>query len=67
MEKLKIKLAEVVKSKRPGLKIRVQRAGCLDQCERGIAAVVYPHSIWFENVSPDQVDQMADQILTHLE
>ena len=27
--------------------IRVQKSGCLDFCENGIACVVYPESIWY--------------------
>ena len=30
-----------------GLKgIRIQRAGCLDQCEQGVSIVVYPEADW---------------------
>ena len=35
------------------LKIRVNAAGCLDQCDRGIAAVLYPQGEWFTGLKPD--------------
>lgn len=31
-----------------GLKdIRVNKAGCLDQCEQGPAVVIYPEGVWY--------------------
>lgn len=30
-----------------GKEVRVNKAGCLDHCEKGIAAVMYPQNQWF--------------------
>ena len=32
--------------------IRIQKSGCLDFCENGIACVVYPEGTWYR-LSPD--------------
>jgi (2Fe-2S) ferredoxin len=34
-------------------RVRVNASGCLDQCERGIAAVLYPQGRWFLDLKPD--------------
>jgi len=28
-------------------KVRVNSAGCLDQCEQGVSCVVYPEGVWY--------------------
>lgn len=30
------------------LNIRVQKSGCLDQCESGPSCVIYPEGIWYK-------------------
>lgn len=34
--------------------VRVNKSGCLNQCENGIACVVYPQGIWYK--IPDRED-----------
>lgn len=48
-----------------GLKdtVRVNRAGCLDQCEHGPNVVVYPDAIWYGNVGAGDV---AEIVQSHL-
>ncbi|HEY4185421.1 MAG TPA: (2Fe-2S) ferredoxin domain-containing protein [Polyangia bacterium] len=48
-----------------GLKsrIRANAAGCLDQCSRGVAVVVYPGQIWYGGVTVDDVADIVDQHL----
>lgn len=48
-----------------GLKgrIRANAAGCLDQCPRGAAVVVYPEQIWYGNVKPEDVPEIVEQHL----
>ncbi len=43
-----------------GLKgiVRVNKAGCLDQCERGVTVVVYPEGVWYGRVTLDDVDEL---------
>lgn len=48
-----------------GLKrtMRANKAGCLDQCERGVSVVVYPESIWYAGVTLADVDEIVDKHL----
>jgi (2Fe-2S) ferredoxin len=45
---------------RAGLKgkVRVNAAGCLDACERGVTVVVYPEAVWYGGVTLDDVDEI---------
>ena len=50
-----------------GLKgsVRVNKAGCLDQCEHGPTVVVYPEAVWYGHVSEADVDEIvASHLLT---
>ena len=48
-----------------GLKriVRVNKAGCLDQCARGVTCVVYPEAVWYGGVTLDDVDEIIDRHL----
>jgi (2Fe-2S) ferredoxin len=48
-----------------GLKgrIRVNKAGCLDACEEGVSAVVYPEGIWYRGVTLEDVDEIVERTL----
>lgn len=46
----------------PG-KVRVNKAGCLDRCEEGPVAVVYPEGVWYTFVDKEDVDEIVE---THL-
>ena len=39
--------------------VRVNAAGCLDQCERGATAVLYPSGEWFLDLKADSVDTLV--------
>jgi (2Fe-2S) ferredoxin len=45
---------------RAGLKgrVRVNAAGCLDVCERGVTVVVYPEAVWYGGVTLDDVEEI---------
>lgn len=53
--------------KEAGLKgrVRVNEAGCLDQCEHGPVVVVYPEAVWYGFVQPKDVDEIVEQHLKH--
>ena len=38
--------------------MRPNKAGCLDQCARGVAVVVYPEAVWYGGVTPEDVDEI---------
>jgi (2Fe-2S) ferredoxin len=48
-----------------GLKriVRVNKAGCLDQCARGVTAVVYPEGVWYGGVTLADVDELVERHL----
>ena len=39
--------------------VRVNASGCLDQCERGIAAVAYPAQKWFLDLHEGSAQELA--------
>ncbi len=38
---------------------RINGAGCLDACERGMSMVVYPDNVWYGPVTPDDVSEIV--------
>ncbi len=45
-----------------GLKgvVRVNKSGCLDSCEFGVSAVVYPEAVWYRGITLADVDEIVD-------
>jgi (2Fe-2S) ferredoxin len=43
--------------------IRANAAGCLDQCPRGVAVVVYPEQVWYGGVRAEDVPEIVEQHL----
>ena len=39
-------------------KVRINNAGCLDQCAHGVTMVIYPESVWYGGVTPDDVEEI---------
>lgn len=46
----------------PG-KVRVNKAGCLDRCEHGPVAVVYPDAVWYSYVDREDIDEIVESHL----
>ena len=44
-------------------KVRVNKAGCLDRCELGPVAVVYPEGVWYTFVDKSDVDEIVESHL----
>lgn len=44
-------------------RVRINAAGCLDQCERGVTVVVYPEAVWYGGVTTDDVDEIVREHL----
>ncbi len=45
------------------LPIRINKAGCLDACERGCTVVVYPENVWYEKVTAGDVGEIVEKHL----
>ena len=39
-------------------RVRINRAGCLDQCEHGVTVVVYPEAVWYGGVTVKDCDEL---------
>ena len=46
----------------PG-KVRVNKSGCLDRCEEGPVAVVYPEGVWYTYVDKEDIDEIVESHL----
>ncbi len=42
-------------------KVRANKAGCLDVCERGPNVVIYPEGVWYSHVSKDDVVEIIEK------
>lgn len=52
-------------TKQAGLagRVRINKAGCLDQCEHGPTVVVYPEAVWYGGVQPEDADEIVREHL----
>ena len=52
-------------SKDAGLagRVRINKSGCLDQCEHGPMVVVYPDAVWYGNVRPEDAEAIVAEHL----
>ena len=39
--------------------VRVNKAGCLDRCEEGPVAVVYPEGVWYTYVDEQDIEEIV--------
>lgn len=44
-------------------KIRINKAGCLDQCSKGVSMVVYPEGVWYGQVTQTDVTEIIESHL----
>lgn len=44
-------------------KVRINKAGCFDQCGNGPVVVVYPESTWYAHVKPEDAEAIVEQHL----
>jgi len=58
---LHAKLQNLVKEAGLGGKVRINKAGCLDQCEHGPVMVVYPEAVWYGNVQPEDAVEIVER------
>lgn len=43
--------------------VRVNKAGCLDRCEAGPVAVVYPEGVWYTYVDAADIEEIVESHL----
>jgi (2Fe-2S) ferredoxin len=60
---LHTQLNQLAKAAGLGSKVRINKAGCLDQCEHGPTVVVYPEGIWYGNVQPADAAEIVEEHL----
>jgi (2Fe-2S) ferredoxin len=46
-------------------RVRINTAGCLDQCQHGVTVVVYPEAVWYGGVTVDDVDELFREHVIH--
>jgi (2Fe-2S) ferredoxin len=44
-------------------RVRVNNAGCLDRCEEGPVAVVYPEGVWYTYVDREDIEEILQEHL----
>ncbi len=58
-------MKEELKERNLHLKIRAQRAGCLDACAFGPAMVVYPEGVFYGGVTKDDIKEIVEEHLVN--
>ncbi|HKQ59851.1 MAG TPA: (2Fe-2S) ferredoxin domain-containing protein [Candidatus Polarisedimenticolaceae bacterium] len=50
-----------------GLKgrVRINSAGCLDQCAHGVTIVIYPEAVWYGHVTLADVEELFHEHVLH--
>ncbi len=64
-KKLRGALKDAVKAAGLKHRVRVNEAGCLDQCEHGPVLVVYPEAVWYGFATPDDAQEIVQEHLIH--
>lgn len=54
-------MKEEIKKRGLNKKIRINKAGCLDQCSKGISMVVYPEGTWYEKVTKETALRLVEE------
>jgi len=44
-------------------RVRINKSGCLDQCEHGPTVVVYPEAVWYGHVKPEDAAEIVQEHL----
>jgi len=48
-----------------GRAVRINKSGCLDQCEHGPVVVVYPETVWYGNVQTEDATAIVQEHLVN--
>ena len=60
---LHTRLQQLTKEAGLGGKVRINKSGCLDQCEHGPTVVVYPEAVWYGNVQAEDAEAIVNEHL----
>lgn len=60
---LHTQLQQLAKAAGLGGKVRINKSGCLDQCEHGPTVVVYPEAVWYGHVQPADAAEIVSEHL----
>ena len=44
--------------------VRINKSGCLNRCEEGIACVIYPQGIWYKCENFKDADDIVESLIT---
>ena len=58
-------LSQLAKAAGLGATVRINKSGCLDQCEHGPTVVVYPEAVWYGGVKPEDAAEIVEEHLVH--
>ena len=62
-EVLHARLKALIKERGLQKTIRINRAGCLDVCEHGASAVVYPENVWYGDLEAADASRLVEEHL----
>ena len=62
-EEIRAFLKDELKARRLTGRMRANASGCLDQCARGVACVIYPEQTWYQLTSVADAREMVEQHL----
>ena len=60
---LHTQLQKLSKAAGLGATVRINKSGCLDQCEHGPTVVVYPEAVWYGHVKPEDAAEIVNEHL----
>ena len=60
---LHARLSQLVKEAGLQGRVRINKSGCLDQCEHGPTVVVYPEAVWYGSVRPEDAEEIVREHL----
>lgn len=62
-DEIRSRFKELVHANKLKASIRANACGCLDACEFGPVAVVYPEGVWYGGITIDDIDEIVQSHL----
>ncbi len=62
---LATQLQQLTKAAGLSSRVRINKSGCLDQCEHGPTVVVYPQGVWYGGVRPEDAAEIVEEHLVN--